>query len=187
MDTRTSHTTGSLLVVVIIFMGVFSALFASMLSYLLTQSRWVDQKTYAEQALQIAEAGIEYTRWHLAHWPDDLQDGTGGPGPYVHVYEDPETGPIGEFSLEIGGDVFCGKTGVVEATSTGWTYRDPSITRSIAVKIARPTVADYSYIVDSNVWAGSSRTIVGPYHSNGVVRMDGNNQSAVTSKVETAD
>lgn len=168
-------------------MGVFMVLFSSLLGYLVVQYNWVKQKTEQERALQIAEAGVEYYRWRLSHFPTDITDGTGGPGPYIHVYEDPETGAIGEFSLEVGGEVLCGEVQVVQATSTGWTYKDPSITRTIVVKIARPTVADYSYLVDSNVWAGSSRTIIGPYHSNGVVRMDGDNRSAVTSKINTAD
>jgi len=172
---------------VLVFMTVFALLFSSLLTYLLAQFRWVGQNTEQERALQIAEAGIEYYRWHLAHYHSDLTDGTGVAGPYVHVYNDPEGGAIGEFSLEIGGDVLCGEVQVVHATSTGWTYKEPNVTRTIAVTIARPTVADYSYIVDSNVWAGSSRTIIGPYHGNGVVKMDGDNRSAVTSKISTAD
>lgn len=178
---------GSILVITIVFMGVFAVLFSSLVAYLVMVYRYVDMRTESEQAFQIAEAGIEYYRWHLAHWPDDIQDGTGAPGPYVHVYEDPESGPIGEFSLEIGGEVLCGKVQVIHATSTGYTYADPENTRTIVGKIARPTVADYSYIVDSHVYAGSSRIVLGPYHSNGVVRMDGDNRSAVTSKVTTAD
>jgi len=38
------------------------------------------------QAFAIAEAGIEYYRWHLAHAPADYQDGTGKAGPYIHNY-----------------------------------------------------------------------------------------------------
>lgn len=179
-------TRGSIIVLTLVFSAIFIMLFASLMQYLVSQYTWVTTKTEQERALQIAEAGVEYYRWHLAHFPDDIMDGTGAPGPYVHVYEDPETGPIGEFSLEIGGEVLCNEVQSVVATSTGWTYADPSITRTIVVRIARPTVADYSYIVDSNVYAGSSRTIIGPYHGNGVVRMDGDNLSAVTSRVVSA-
>ncbi len=182
---RTTHT-GSILLVTIASIAIFGTILTSLLGYLLTQHQWVRMRTNNERALQIAEAGVEYYRWHLAHWPEDITDGTGAPGPYIHTYEDPEAGPIGSFSLEIGGEVLCGKVQVVQATSTGWTFDDPNTTRTIAVRIARPTVADYSYIVDSNVYAGSSRTIVGPYHTNGVVRMDADNRSAVTSKVDTA-
>jgi hypothetical protein len=178
---------GSILVFTIVFSAIFVALFASLMSYLITQYRWSEVRTAQEQALHIAEAGIEYYRWRLSHFPTDIQDGTGGPGPYPHDYHDPEVGAIGRFELEIGGEVLCDEVQVVQATSTGWTFADPSIKRTIVVRIARPTVADYTYVVDSNVYAGSSRTIMGPYHGNGVVRMEGTNMSAVTSAVTTAN
>jgi hypothetical protein len=183
---RTIHTRGGLLIVTLIMATVFTTLSASLLRYVTTQHRLVASDTARAQALHIAEAGVEYYRWRLSHFPDDITDGTGAAGPYTHVYHDPEGDAIGEFSLEIGGDVLCGKVQVVYATSTGFAYSDPNITRTIFARIARPTVADYSYIVDSNVWAGDTRTIIGPYHSNGVIRMDADNQSAVTSKVGTS-
>ncbi len=38
-----------------------------------------------EQALQIAEAGVDYYRWHLAHAPTDYKDGNAtSTGPYIH-------------------------------------------------------------------------------------------------------
>lgn len=178
-------STGSILVITIVIMGIFGVLFSSLADYLLTHYRYLKTRQASEYALQIAEAGVEYYRWRLAHFPDNLTDGTGLPGPYVHTYEDPESGPIGQFSLYIGGEVLCGKTQVIIATSTGWTLAHPEITRTIVVQMARPTVADYSYIVNAHVYAGASRIITGPYHSNGVVRMDGQNRSAVTSKRDT--
>ncbi len=177
---------GDILVITLVFMSIFVILFSSLFKYLITQYKWVEVNTDQAKAMHIAEAGIEYYRWRLSHFPEDITDGTGGPGPYVHDYEDPDIGVVGKFSLEIGGDVLCGKVQVIRATSTGWTNKNPDIKRTVFVQIARPTVADYSYIVDSNVWAGSSRTIVGPYHSNGVIRMDADNRSAVTSKIDTA-
>jgi hypothetical protein len=55
-----------------------------------------------EQALQIAEAGVEYYRWHLAHAQNDFQDGSTTPsGPYVHNYYDKDGNLIGAFSLTI--------------------------------------------------------------------------------------
>ncbi|MBP9760545.1 MAG: hypothetical protein KBD24_04275 [Candidatus Pacebacteria bacterium] len=176
---------GEILIVTLVMSAVFMILLTSLLDYLMTQYKWVDMNTKREQALHIAEAGVEYYRWHLAHWPEDLKNGTTTPGPYVHTYEDPEEGPIGQFSLEIGGEVLCGKTQVIHATSTGWTFAEPTLRRTIVVRIARPTVADYSYVVDEHVYAASSRVIIGPYHSNGAVRMNGDNRSAVTSKLGT--
>jgi len=46
------------------------------------------QTNNRELAIQIAEAGIDYYRWHLAHAPTDYQDGTGEIGPYIHDFLD---------------------------------------------------------------------------------------------------
>ena len=43
----------------------------------------------SDQAFAVAEAGINYYKWVLAHDPADFTDGTGQPGPYVHDYTDP--------------------------------------------------------------------------------------------------
>lgn len=183
---ESTHTeTGGLLVLTLLMATVFTVLSASLLRYLAVQHQLTASQTARAQSLHIAEAGVEYYRWHLSHFPEDITDGTGSTGPYTHVYYDPEGDAIGEFSLEIGGDVLCDKVQVVYATSTGFTYSNPEVTRSIFARIARPTIADYSYIVDGNVFAGDTRTIVGPYHGNGVVRMDADNLSAVTSKIDT--
>jgi hypothetical protein len=48
-------------------------------------------------------------------------------------------------------------------------------------RYSQPTVAEYAFIINSSVWAGADRTIVGPYHSNQGIRMDGTNLSTVTS------
>ena len=53
------------------------------------------------QAQAIAEAGIEYYKWHLAYAPQDFTDGTGKPGPYVHQYYNETGADIGQFSLSI--------------------------------------------------------------------------------------
>src|SRR5690606_31136320 len=44
-------------------------------------SRYIIER---ERAFQIAESGIDYYRWHLAHWPTDYKDGQTDSGPYEH-------------------------------------------------------------------------------------------------------
>lgn len=172
---------GYTMVLVLVYMGVFLIITGSLVSFVIVQKRAQFAKENANTALQIAEAGLDYYKWFLAHFPDDLQDGTGVPGPYVHDYDDPEGGTIGQFSLEITGNSQCSIVHAVEITSTGWSSDNTNIQRTVFGKYARPSVAEYAYIINSNVWAGSDRDITGPYHSNGGIRMDGTNNSTVTS------
>jgi hypothetical protein len=172
---------GFFLVLVLVLGAVFFAITSAFIGYIVTQSQVVNQRVLLDQSAEIAEAGLNYYKWFLAHYPNDVTNGTGLPGPYVHTYYDPEDGPIGEFSLAIASTTFCGDVASIEVSSTGYTYQDPSLTRTITARYSQPTVAEYAFIINANVWAGDDRTIIGPYHSNQGIRMDGTNQSTVTS------
>lgn len=185
MNNRITHAqSGYLLVLTLVFGSIFFVLFSLFIAYVVTQSQLTEVKYQKERSLDIAEAGLDYYKWFLAHNPNDTRNGTATSGPYTHVYHDPEGGPIGEFSLDIASSTACGDVYAIDIRSTGHTYDSPGITRSIYARYARPTVAEFAYIINSNVWAGSDRTIIGPYHSNGIVRMDGTNNSTVTSGQE---
>lgn len=184
---RTPHThssSGITIVLMVVFLGVFSVITSALVGYVFMQANLGRAKQAREQALQAAEAGLEYYRWFLAHNPNDLDD-TGGSEPYEHVVNDPEGGEVGTYRLTIDGTAACGVVYAIDITSEGESHRDSRFKRTLKVHYAQPTVAEYSYVVNSNVWAGSDRQITGPYHSNGGIRMDGTNNSDVTSSVAT--
>ena len=71
---------GNILISVLVFAGIVIVITVGLVNWgaaLLANIRNVGQR---EQALQIAEAGIDYYRWHLAHANSDFQDGTGQSG-----------------------------------------------------------------------------------------------------------
>lgn len=176
---------GYIVVSVVVFGTVFLTILGGLVGFVFLQTKSQVKKETRERALQIAEAGLDYYKWRLAHFPNDLTNGTGVPGPYQVPYSDPEGGVIGTFELSIASESFCGQTSTVSITSTGWTEEDPTLRRTVYARYARPSIASYAYIINSNVWAGSDRQIHGSYHSNGGVRMDGTNDSLVTSAVST--
>ncbi len=183
---KITHTrSGYLLVLVLVFGAVFFMISTAFIGYVITQSQLTNARLNKATALNIAEAGLDYYKWFLAHYPNDTTNGTGTAGPHIHTYEDPEGSAIGEFSLDIASSTACGEVYAIDITSTGHTYENPNVERVIYGRYARPTVAEFAYIINSNVWAGADRTIIGPYHSNGVVRMDGTNNSTVTSGQES--
>ncbi len=185
-----NQSKGIIITYVLVFGAIFLLLLSGLLGFVLLQLRQASQKVAWNEALHIAESGIDYYRWHLRHFPNDLQDGESwccdSPpclfcGPYQHSYSDSLKKVEGKFSLEIKGKTQCGKVAAVTIVSTGWTDQFPKVKRKVEVKYLRSSVADYAYLLNSNVWAGSDREIKGPYHSNGGIRMDGENKALVTS------
>lgn len=138
-----------------------------------------------EQAFHIAEAGIEYYRWHLAHAAEDFQDGTGQPGPYVHSVEDKDGNVIGQYSLEIeppdDGDT------IVTITSTGTVESRPGLERKIRVQLAKPSFAKYAFVADADMRFGEGTEVFGPIHSNGGVRFDGISHNLISSSRDVYD
>lgn len=174
---------GYITILVLVFAVIFMTITSSLAGLIFIQNKINFEKENRENAMQIAEAGLDYYKWFLSHFPGDLKDGTGGPGPYNHTYNDPEGGELGTFSLTINGNEECGAISSIDINSKGWSKNDPTIVREVFGKYSRPSVAEYAFIINSNVWAGADRVITGRYHSNGGIRMDGENKSTVTSAV----
>jgi hypothetical protein len=186
MHLSSQKNTGVISITALVFMGIFVAVLTGLLSSVALQKKVQLAKEQGLSSLEIAEGGLDYYKWFLAHFPKDIQDGTGAPGPYVHDYIDPEGGAsIGKFSLDITGNFQCGELSRVDIVSTGWTNENPNITKVVQGGYARPSVAKYSYLLDSAVWAGEDRQINGPYHSNGGIHFSGTNFSSVTSNKTT--
>ncbi|HEY0948366.1 MAG TPA: hypothetical protein VGE53_02675 [Candidatus Paceibacterota bacterium] len=176
---------GYLMLMAIVFGAIFVTVLGALTGFVLTENRLQSNATSMARATAIAEAGIEYYRWFLAHYPNDLQNGTGQPGPYSIPYQDPEGGQTGTISLSVTGNSSCGTVTSVDLRSTGTPSESPTVSRTILARYARPTVAQYAYVLNSTVWAGEDRVILGPYHSNGGIRMDGTANSPVTSSLSS--
>jgi hypothetical protein len=176
---------GYLLILALVFGSVFLTVFGGLSMFVLSENRLQTHIEESSEAFALAEAGLEYYRWFLAHFPTDIQNGTGQPGPYVLTYEDPEAGVAGSATLSIVGNTACNQTTSIDITSVGAPADSPSVTRTLRARYARPSVGTYSYILNDSVWAGSDRVILGPYHSNGGVRMDGTANSPVTSSLSS--
>lgn len=154
---------------------------SAFVGYIVTQSQVVNFRYEQQRATDIAEAGLNYYKWFLSHYPGDVTNGTGAPGPYVHQYKDPEGGFIGEFSLEVASSTYCGDITAIDITSTGYTYAEPEAKAIVRARYVRPTVAEYSFITNSGVWYGAGGSVVGPVHSNQGIRMDSAHNSTVGS------
>jgi hypothetical protein len=176
---------GYLMLLAIVFGAIFVTVLGALASVVLSQNRSQVASIGRSKGLGMAESGLEYYRWHLAHYPTDLQNGTGAAGPYVLPYNDPEGGSIGTITLSIAGKTSCGQITSIDITSKGTPSDGSNSATTLVARYAKPTVAQSSYVLNSSVWAGSDRIISGPYHSNGGIRMDGTANAPVTSSLST--
>lgn len=181
---KRSAQSGITTLLVIAFMGIFLLIMGTITSFAFEESKYGRALLGREQALHVAESGLEYYRWFLAHSPGNLTNGTGAAGPYSYEVDDPETSAsIGTASVSVAASTQCGQIQYIDLTSTGRATANPGFPRTLFARYMRKSVANYSYLLNSNVWAGPDRTITGPYFSNGGIRMDGTNNSDVLSPV----
>lgn len=178
---------------VLVFGVVFLILLTALLGFILSQMKQARYELAQEQALHIAEAGLNRYWWYLVRKNQEILQGEeiGCPpsdcfdcSDCEYEYLLPGLDIEGKYQLEVDEVRTCGVTGAVTVTATGWTSQFPNFKRAIRVRYVQPTVAEYSYILNDNVWAGADRIIMGPYHSNGGIRMDGQNNSLVASEQE---
>ncbi len=176
--------------VILVYLLIFGSLVTTMLvtglaSYTLFEHRVSMRKHDRDLAFHIAEAGINYYRWHLAHYPDDLQNGTGQPGPYELPFRDKDGNTLGYYSLDIT-QPLIGST-IVQIRSTGWTTEEPDRPRTLVVRLGFPALADYTFLQNANMRFSSTTVVHGPVHSNGGIQFDGTTDAEVTSARQTYD
>jgi hypothetical protein len=180
-----SKEKGSLMIYLIIAIAIFIMVMFPVVMVFTGKLQVMRLAIQKEQALQIAEAGINYYQWHLAHFPNDYKDGTSNAGPYLHNYTDYDTQQaIGKFSLTIISPAI-GST-VVTIKSTGWTNSNPGLTRTITVRYGIPSLAKYSILNNAPVWIYFSPQIFsGQVQSNSGVRFDVQGNAPVYSAKTT--
>jgi len=175
---------GNVLMFVMVFGAIsFSLIVVGVTGYAVFENQASNKIFNREMAFQVAEAGINYYRWHLAHNKTDYQDGTGVAGPYIHEYEDKDGNVVGHYSLNITPPVF-GST-IVAIESTGWLDIQPNSRRTIKVRLGFPSLTDFAFLTNTDAWIGDTEELHGKFHANGGIRFDGVGDAPVTSAVPT--
>ncbi len=178
---------GLVLINVLIFAVIAVIITIALINWAATMIKHTRQLSAKEQAMQIAEAGIDYYRWHLAHYPTDYKDGTATTtnGPFVHDFKDKDGNVIGQFSLTITPPLI-GST-LVRIRSTGTVVDTPGVSRTIQVAMAIPSFARYATIANDFMNFGSGTEVFGPIHSNGGIRFDGLAHNVISSSLSSVD
>ncbi len=142
-----------------------------------------------QMSLNIAEAGVNYYLWHMSHNSSDYKDGKTTPttpnaslgyGPYVHTYTDAYGTARGTFTLYIQPDTTGSNLVTVRSIGQASGFLS-NTSRTVEAKIGTPSFSTYAVVGNSELWFGSTEVADGPVHSNAGVKIDGPNNSDVTS------
>ncbi len=176
---------GFLVIQVLVFASISVVVMGGLIMWGASNIKLSKRAVYREQAIQIAEAGIDYYRWHLAHAPQDYKDGTGQPGPYTHDFTDKDGNVIGNFVLTITPPP-TGTT-IVKIRSTGNVLADPSASRTIESTLAIASFAKFAFVSNGDMRFGEGTEVFGPIHSNGGIRFDGLAHNVISSALSSYD
>ncbi|MDP2837998.1 MAG: pilus assembly PilX N-terminal domain-containing protein [Candidatus Moranbacteria bacterium] len=186
---ESSMLRGSALVYGMVIMFMVSIVMTSIIGFVASQTKYSLQIHAREQAFQIAESGIHFYRWYLAHQTEGRtasQVATfwgsspyGVGTPYDVEYTDPGGSPIGMYRLIVTPPETGSTT--VTVVASGWTYRYPADIRIITVRFRRPSWSEYAVLSNDNIRFGTGTEVYGKIHSNGGIRFDGIAHNIVTS------
>ena len=187
---RNNNRIGSALVYALVIMSVVLVILTSIIQYVSSQIKFGINRVEKERSFQVAEAGIYFYRWYLAHeisgktaqqikdfWQNGNPYGVGTP--YEAEFSDPEGGVIGKYKIEVQPpDV---SSTIVIVKSTGWTYKEPNVKRVIQARFRRPSWSEYAVLANNDMRFGSGTTVSGKIHSNKGIRFDGVAKNIVSS------
>lgn len=196
MNKMPLHMKGSALAYGLVIMFMVSIVMTSIISFVSGQTKYSLRVHAREQAFQIAESGIHFYRWYLAHQVEGRTAqqiatfwNSGNPygvaTPYEVEYRDPNGGPVGRYRLEVTPPP-AGST-VVIVRASGWTYKYPDDKRFIQVRFRRPSWSENAVLANDVMRFGSGTEVYGKIHSNQGIRFDGIAHNVVSSAVSTYD
>ncbi len=187
---KIKHSKGSVLAYALVILSITMVILVSLLGYVSSQLKFSFNRVEKEKAFQIAEAGIYYYRWYLAHETSGktaqeintfLQ--TGGPmgfSPAEVSYED-----VGKYQIAVDPPV-PGST-IINVESTGWSNKEPNMKRTTKVRFRRPSWSEYAVLANEFMRFGAGTEVFGKIHSNGGIRFDGVAHNVVSSLLPSAD
>lgn len=153
----------------------------------INQKKYFQANREKSSARQVAEAGINYYLWHLAHNNEDYADGTGDTcnptcGPYTHDYKNALGEVVGTYNIEITPP----ETGENYATvvATGQLNESPE-KKVVEARLGIPSFARYGFLSTSEVWFANFETSYGPVHTNYGIRHQGNAYNGIVTSSKT--
>src|SRR4030042_3165454 len=137
---------GSALIFIIIVSAIGATILLGLATFIVSQDRSSRNTSAREQAFGVAEEGVYWYRWYLAHMVEGKTAGeidefwtSGSPigvsVPYEVEVDDPSGGAIGKYKIEVTAPP--AGSSIVTVKFTGWTYNDTDTKRIIQVRFRK--------------------------------------------------
>ncbi len=167
------NTRGTTLIMALVFLSILSIVSTSIVGAVIAENKLAKVRLTEEYSFQVAEAGLQYGRWRLAHNASDLASET-------KTLTDFAGGDVGSYTLTFtppsGGDPRIG------IRSNGWYGNETNLYRTVAAKYGKRVFTYYAFLFDEGAWF-SIPSVSGRVHSNGGIRMDATASAPVSSGV----
>jgi len=163
---------GIILSSVLVFTMIAIPLIIALTAWFGTTLKSVRTLVQKEQSFHIAEAGIDFYKWHLDKDPDFLI----GEDPLIQDFYDKEGNLVGNFSINV-----YKESDILVVESTGNINNQSNSDRTIRVKFSRPSFLEYAFISDSPSYFREGTEVFGRVHSNGGIRFDGFAHNLISS------
>ena len=173
-----SSRKGYILATVLVLVAALMIIVAS-LSYLLLNQKIITRKNEEKVTnLQIAEAGVNYYLWHLAHDPEDYTDGTGLPGPYTHEYKNNLGQIVGSYSLTI---TPPGEFESYVKVAASGKLSSSNETKTVEATLGIPSFSQFAWLINQRSRFGATSETLGLVHCNADIEFDGHAHKLVSS------
>jgi hypothetical protein len=187
---------GSAIAYGLVMITVISIILVSVIQFIASNMRYAAYAEDKERAFHIAESGIYFYRWYLAHEIElkdqnginDFWNGNplGVDDTYVKDYLDNSQEKIGQVEIDVTFPT-AGDYNIVQVSSTGYSTAKPNIKRTIQATLRRSLWSDFTVISDSIVCFDKYWTINGKVMGNSGVHFDGVANNIVMAGVPSYD
>jgi hypothetical protein len=177
----------------LVIVAISTILLTSVFQFVSSQIKYASYVEVKENTFHIAESGIYFYRWYLAHQIEGKNQTeienfwSGSPlgvgNPYVKDFLNSSGEKIGETEISI--NFPTGNHNIVEILSTGRTLKKPEITRTIKSTLRRSIWSDFAVISDAPICFDHYWTINGKIMGNNGVHFDGTANNLVMAGVNS--
>ncbi len=205
---------GTALVYVLVVIAAASVLFAGTIQFVVSHVRYNTTLEPNAQALHVAEAGVYFYRWYLAHniegktasqiatfWNSDplgvddngdgdcddadTADGDGdGTEAYVVDYKDENNNVIGQYKICVTPPELYSTVIYVKVKGSA-TSSGITQERTITARLRKPSWSEFAILANGMTRLSEGTEVYGPMHVNGGFHFDGTAHNIVSSSVST--